>query len=53
MLRTGNWIIIEDIVPDALPLWQLISAALGDGLDSYLIRTKTALVYCVTRPSAS
>jgi hypothetical protein len=48
LLRPGSWIVIEDIVPDALPLWQLVGVLLGEKFATYLVRTKTALVYCVT-----
>lgn len=51
-LEPGSWVIIEDIVPAVLPLWQVVAATVPPQFDCHLIRTRTALMFGVTRATA-
>jgi hypothetical protein len=49
-LKVGGHLLIEDISPDALPVWQLVSAALlPDEYDSDVIVTENKLLFLVRR----
>jgi cephalosporin hydroxylase len=49
LLQARSWIVIEDIVPEALPLWRLVAALLPADYATSVVRAKTTLVFCVTR----
>ena len=49
-LKVGGHLLIEDISPDALPVWQLVSAALlPNEYDSDVIVTENKLLFLVRR----
>lgn len=48
-VRVGGWIVIEDIVPAALPVWQLVGAMLASTYDCHVIDTGNALVFAAKR----
>jgi hypothetical protein len=48
-LLPGGWLVVEDIVDEARPAWQVISSLLPTGYQPYLIEAKNALVFVVER----
>lgn len=48
-VRTGGWIVIEDISPDAVPIWTVVAGLMGSGHETYLIRSERAFLFCVRR----
>jgi hypothetical protein len=46
-LKLGGCIVVEDIAPAALPVWQVVSALLPAGYTSRLIQAGEALVFVV------
>lgn len=49
-VRVGGVIVIEDIRPDALPVWQVVAALLGDSWKPQIFRCAKTLVFVVVRP---
>jgi hypothetical protein len=50
-IRVGAWVVVEDIAPDALPLWEVVSALLPSNYKPHIIRSESALVFAVKRLS--
>ncbi|MBV9889870.1 MAG: hypothetical protein JO090_03170 [Rhizobacter sp.] len=48
-LKTGGWLVIEDIAERAVPFWQVVAALLPDTLPSRLLRAEGALAFAVQR----
>lgn len=48
-LRLGGWYIVEDIYSAALPIWQTVPALLSEEFATYLIKAKSAYLFCITR----
>jgi hypothetical protein len=48
-LTIGGWLIIEDIAPRALPVWQVIAALMPREYDSQIIAAKGALLFSIRR----
>jgi hypothetical protein len=48
-LKIGGWLVVEDIAPAALPLWQVISALLPEEYESHIVSAKDALLFSVRR----
>jgi len=48
-LRLGGWYIVEDIYSAALPIWRTVPALLSEEFVTYLIKAKSAYLFCVTR----
>jgi hypothetical protein len=48
-VRVGGWVVIEDIVAEAMPVWQVVAAILPGRFKSYLFKTNEALVFAVQR----
>lgn len=46
-LKHGGWLVIEDIEPRALPLWQVVAYLLPDGYNPHLINATQSLVFAV------
>jgi hypothetical protein len=46
-LKVGGWLVVEDIPPQAIPLWEVVSAVLPATFKPYLIRTAAAMVFAV------
>ena len=51
LIRPGGWVVIEDIKPSALSLWQVIAACLPERFESHLVVAPHALVFLVRRQS--
>ena len=50
-LRTGGWLVIEDIAPKALPIWTVVRALLPPTYQATIVRTRHSLVFLVERRS--
>lgn len=50
-IKVGGWVVVEDINPDAVKIWQLVSNLLPDNFESYIIQTRVNLIYGVKRLS--
>jgi hypothetical protein len=50
-LKIGGWLVIEDIAPLALPVWQVIAAVMPEGYDSHLVEGKNTYLYVIQRLS--
>jgi hypothetical protein len=48
-VKAGGWVVVEDIAPAALPLWQVISALLPEEYESHVVSAKGALLFTVRR----
>jgi hypothetical protein len=48
-LKVGGWVVVEDIAPAALPLWQVVAALLPDEYESHVVSAKGALLFTVRR----
>jgi hypothetical protein len=48
-IRIGAWVVVEDIAPDALPLWEVVSALLPSNYKPHIIRCESAFVFAVKR----
>jgi hypothetical protein len=48
-LKRDGWVVIEDIGPLALPIWQVISVLLPKQYDSWILRARTSLVFVVRK----
>ena len=54
-LKIGGWLVVEDIRPHALPVWQVIAALMPSEYDSKLVAAKGGFLFVVQRgcPSTS
>lgn len=48
-LRVGGSVVIEDISPDAQPLWQIVELFLRDSYDTALVSATGAMMFAVRR----
>ncbi|MFM0249787.1 hypothetical protein [Paraburkholderia sediminicola] len=48
-IMVGGWVVIEDIVPEAMPVWEVVAAILPDRFRSYLFKAEGALAFAVER----
>lgn len=48
-VQHGGWIIIEDIGEAALSVWKCVSSILRDRFDCYVIKTKSAYMFCARK----
>lgn len=48
-LRVGGWVVIEDISPDAEPLWQIVETLLPDRFGAVLVNATGAMMFAVQR----
>lgn len=48
-VRDGGWVVIEDIGPPAVPLWQIVYSILSRGLECHLLRAKMSFVFAVRK----
>jgi hypothetical protein len=48
-LKIGGWLVIEDITPAAVPLWQAIVAMMPDQCDSHVVAAKGAFLFSMRR----
>ena len=49
-IKIGGWFIVEDICPEAVPLWQVVSALLiSERLEAHLYRAQGGYVFAVKR----
>ena len=50
-LKIGGWLVVEDIRPLALPVWQVIAALMPSGYDSMLVAARGGFLFTVQRAS--
>lgn len=50
-IKIGGWIAIEDIRPESLPVWKVVSAMLPAAYESHLIQAKRFYIFGVRRLS--
>lgn len=50
-VKTGGWVVIEDIAPEAQVIWEVVAAILPANLDIYLLSAEGGLVFAVKRLS--
>ncbi len=48
-LKVGGWLVIEDITPAAVPLWQAIAAVMPPQYDSRVVAAKGAFLFSTRR----
>jgi len=48
-LKVGGWLVIEDIAPAAVPLWQAIVAMMPHQYDSHVVAAKGAFLFAMWR----
>jgi hypothetical protein len=48
-LKIGGWLVIEDIAPSALPMWNVISALIPSQYDCRVVAADKALLFSVRR----
>jgi hypothetical protein len=48
-IRIGGWVLVEDIAPDALPLWEVVSALLPSNYEPHIFRGESVFVFAVKR----
>ena len=48
-IKIGGWVVVEDIVNDAIPVWEVVSALLPDNFQPYLFKTKYNMFFAVKR----
>jgi SAM-dependent methyltransferase len=46
-LKPGGWVVVEDIVKSAVPVWQVVAALLPPNYEPHLISAKAARVFAV------
>ncbi len=49
VVKPGGWVVIEDIAPPAVQLWQCVSALLPDRFRSLLLQGRKAYIFAVQR----
>jgi hypothetical protein len=50
-IRIGAWVVVEDIAPEAVSVWEVVSALLPSNYEPHLCRGESAYVYAVKRIS--
>jgi hypothetical protein len=50
-IKSGGWVVIEDIGFEALPVWELVSTLLPDSYEPHIFSAEGALVFGVKRLS--
>lgn len=48
-IRIGAWVVVEDIAPEALPFWEVVSALLPSKYEPHIVRGESTLVFAVKR----
>jgi hypothetical protein len=48
-IRIGAWVVVEDIAPEALPLWEVVSALLPSNYEARIFRGESVVVFAVKR----
>jgi hypothetical protein len=48
-LKIGGWLVVEDIAPAALPLWQVVASVVPQSFDCHVVDAKGALLFSVQR----
>lgn len=49
--KVGGWVVIEDIVPEAIPLWEVVSVLLPEKFEGRVYKTKDIMLFAVKRLS--
>ena len=50
-IRIGAWVVVEDIAPDALPLWEVVSTLIPNNYEPHILRGESVFVFAVKRLS--
>ncbi|WP_456386183.1 hypothetical protein [Profundibacter sp.] len=50
-VKVGGWIVIEDVNPDTLQIWQLVSNLLPENFESSIVQSRVNLLFAVKRLS--
>jgi cephalosporin hydroxylase len=48
-IKVGGWIVVEDILEEALPIWQVISALLPSNYRSTIIKCIGGYIFTIER----
>jgi hypothetical protein len=48
-LKAGGSLVVEDIAPPALPLWQIIAALMPSTYESHVIAAEAAFLFLAQR----
>jgi hypothetical protein len=48
-IKIGGWVVIEDILEEALPVWQVISALLPTSYRSIIIKCVGGYMFAIER----
>ncbi len=48
-VRIGGWVVVEDIIGDAIPVWEVVAALLPTRYESHLFKAEGAIVFAVQR----
>jgi hypothetical protein len=48
-IRIGAWVVVEDIAPEAIPVWEVVSALLPGNYQPHILRGESAFVFAVKR----
>jgi hypothetical protein len=48
-IRIGAWVVVEDVAPDAIPLWEVVSALLPSNYEPHIFRAESAFIFAVKR----
>jgi len=48
-VKVGGWAVVEDINPDAIPLWEVVSALLPEKYQRHLLRAEAGVVFAVQK----
>lgn len=48
-LGSGGWLVVEDILPAMLPVWRLALSLMPEAGDTYLVQTRSALVFVLRK----
>jgi SAM-dependent methyltransferase len=49
IVRKGGWVVVEDIVPDAISVWQVVSSLLPDSYEPHIFSAQGGVVFAVKR----
>jgi hypothetical protein len=51
-LRIGGWLIVEDILPAAQPVWEVVAALVPAEFETYIISTDSSLLFAARRAAS-
>jgi hypothetical protein len=50
-IKIGAWVVVEDIAPEAIPVWEVVSALLPSKYQPHILRGESAFLFAVQRIS--